>query len=147
MENFLPFCREKGSQSPRPKIPKRLTRPSVRGIISLARKSPYAPVAQLDRVSDSDSEGHAFESHRAYQVNPAAKMVCGFFFAKIYHLYWGKTSFSCLRGSKRGSIFPLDGICPVSYVLRLFCLPRQRKCCGNRLTEDAGAPIIKRTNE
>ena len=26
-----------------------------------------APVAQLDRVSDSDSEGHAFESHRAYQ--------------------------------------------------------------------------------
>ena len=27
----------------------------------------YAPVAQLDRVSDSDSEGRAFESHRAYQ--------------------------------------------------------------------------------
>ena len=25
------------------------------------------PVAQLDRVSDSDSEGRAFESHRAYQ--------------------------------------------------------------------------------
>ena len=24
------------------------------------------PVAQLDRVSDSDSEGRAFESHRAY---------------------------------------------------------------------------------
>ena len=30
----------------------------------------YAPVAQLDRVSDSDSEGHAFESHRAYQKTP-----------------------------------------------------------------------------
>ena len=31
----------------------------------------YAPVAQLDRVSDSDSEGHAFESHRAYHIrNP-----------------------------------------------------------------------------
>ena len=57
-------------QSPCPKIPKRLTTPSVRGIISLARKSPYAPVAQLDRVSDSDSEGHAFESHRAYQLSP-----------------------------------------------------------------------------
>ena len=27
----------------------------------------YAPVAQLDRVSDSDSEGRAFESRRAYQ--------------------------------------------------------------------------------
>ena len=30
----------------------------------------YAPVAQLDRVSDSDSEGHAFESHRAYEGKP-----------------------------------------------------------------------------
>ena len=27
----------------------------------------YAPVAQLDRVSDSDSEGRAFESHQAYK--------------------------------------------------------------------------------
>ena len=27
-----------------------------------------APVAQLDRVSDSDSEGRAFESHQAYQT-------------------------------------------------------------------------------
>ncbi len=27
----------------------------------------YAPVAQLDRVSDSDSEGRAFESHQAHQ--------------------------------------------------------------------------------
>ena len=30
-------------------------------------KSAYAPVAQLDRVSDSDSEGRWFESSRAYQ--------------------------------------------------------------------------------
>ena len=29
----------------------------------------YAPVAQLDRVSDSDSEGRAFESHQAYHNN------------------------------------------------------------------------------
>ena len=29
----------------------------------------YVPVAQLDRASDSDSEGRAFESHRAYQKN------------------------------------------------------------------------------
>ncbi len=28
----------------------------------------YAPVAQLDRVSDSDSEGRWFESSRAYHV-------------------------------------------------------------------------------
>ena len=28
--------------------------------------SSHAPVAQLDRVSDSDSEGHWFESSRAY---------------------------------------------------------------------------------
>ena len=27
-----------------------------------------APVAQLDRVSDSDSEGRAFESHQAHQI-------------------------------------------------------------------------------
>ena len=29
-----------------------------------------APVAQLDRALDSDSKGHAFESHRAYHVKP-----------------------------------------------------------------------------
>ena len=28
----------------------------------------FVPVAQLDRVSDSDSEGRAFESHQAYHV-------------------------------------------------------------------------------
>jgi hypothetical protein len=30
--------------------------------------SANAPVAQLDRALDSDSKGHAFESHRAYHV-------------------------------------------------------------------------------
>lgn len=38
---------------------------------------PYAPVAQLDRVSDSDSEGRAFESHQAYQDN-AVPLCIGF---------------------------------------------------------------------
>ncbi len=33
----------------------------------------YAPVAQLDRVSDSDSEGRAFESRRAYQKQKHSK--------------------------------------------------------------------------
>ena len=40
----------------------------IHGILfKLSVRKLYAPVAQLDRVSDSDSEGHAFESHRAYQ--------------------------------------------------------------------------------
>ena len=46
-----------------------------------------APVAQLDRVSDSDSEGRAFESHQAYQIHTAAKLyfntICGCFFVYI----------------------------------------------------------------
>ena len=39
----------------------------------------YAPVAQLDRVSDSDSEGRAFESHQAYQQKPADIATAGHF--------------------------------------------------------------------
>ena len=35
-------------------------------------QSTHAPVAQLDRVSDSDSEGHRFESCRAYRLKPLA---------------------------------------------------------------------------
>ena len=35
----------------------------------------YAPVAQLDRVSDSDSEGRAFESHQAYQRRRGLRIV------------------------------------------------------------------------
>ena len=38
----------------------------------------YVPVAQLDRVSDSDSEGRAFESHQAYQI-PCFQMETGDF--------------------------------------------------------------------
>ena len=37
----------------------------------------YVPVAQLDRVSDSDSEGRRFESCRAYQKGLPARV--GFF--------------------------------------------------------------------
>ena len=36
--------------------------------VAASRK--FAPVAQLDRVSDSDSEGRWFESSRAYQNPP-----------------------------------------------------------------------------
>ena len=34
---------------------------------AIIKQQLYAPVAQLDRVSDSDSEGRWFESSRAYQ--------------------------------------------------------------------------------
>ena len=43
------------------------------------------PVAQLDRVSDSDSEGRAFESHRAYQKRKDA-FGCLFFFGIGEHI-------------------------------------------------------------
>ena len=36
-------------------------------IFKLFERAAHAPVAQLDRVSDSDSEGRAFESRRAHQ--------------------------------------------------------------------------------
>ena len=45
-----------------------LTCPAGRAIIHpLSERGVCAPVAQLDRVSDSDSEGRAFESRRAHQ--------------------------------------------------------------------------------
>ena len=39
----------------------------------------YVPVAQLDRVSDSDSEGRAFESHQAYQKKSVFKPFLGLY--------------------------------------------------------------------
>ena len=38
----------------------------------------YAPVAQLDRVSASEAEGHAFESHRVRQLSPYLPMFSAF---------------------------------------------------------------------
>ena len=43
--------------------------------------SKYVPVAQLDRASDSDSEGRKFESCRAYQKNPTPQ---GVGFSAVY---------------------------------------------------------------
>ena len=43
----------------------------------------YAPVAQLDRVSDSDSEGRAFESRRAYHKKSTSLEVLFCFLDKI----------------------------------------------------------------
>ena len=42
-----------------------------RNAASARLQSLFAPVAQLDRVTDSDSVGHWFESSRAYQAAPA----------------------------------------------------------------------------
>ena len=44
----------------------------------------YAPVAQLDRVSDSDSEGRAFESHQAYQLTLHAPKAGACFFIESH---------------------------------------------------------------
>ncbi len=38
------------------------------GYFFFSLKKKYLPVAQLDSASDSDSEGHEFESHRVGQV-------------------------------------------------------------------------------
>ena len=55
-------------------FPSRLTALFRRAILVFAQQTKmcerYVPVAQLDRVSDSDSEGRAFESRRVYQWNP-----------------------------------------------------------------------------
>lgn len=46
----------------------------------------YVPVAQLDRVSDSDSEGRAFESHRAYHTCGEHFALRRFFFFNLLYL-------------------------------------------------------------
>ena len=40
----------------------------IKGVLLSQRITKYAPVAQLDRVTDSDSVGRWFESSRAYQI-------------------------------------------------------------------------------
>ena len=54
-------------------------------IIKLFERTAYAPVAQLDRVSDSDSEGRAFESRRAHHGKSLAnqRFAGPFFFLYI----------------------------------------------------------------
>ena len=57
----------------------------------------YALVAQLDRVSDSDSEGRAFKSHRAYHNKKASTMSVLF----QWHLHY----FAFCRGIHKSSVF------------------------------------------
>ena len=48
-----------------------------------AWRKEYVPVAQLDRVSDSDSEGRWFESSRVHEGKPLkSKDFSGFSFSK-----------------------------------------------------------------
>ena len=57
----------------------------------------YAPVAQLDRVSDSDSEGRAFESHQAYQRQIAAFKTHFANAGCVFSFYIQKSLSPCLR--------------------------------------------------
>ena len=85
-----------GGEPPRP----RLTKQARFGYNK--HRATHAPVAQLDRVSDSDSEGHAFESHRAYQAKRPETSVSGRFLSfTITHYFHEKGSFSPSWWSKR----------------------------------------------
>ena len=64
-----------------------------------------APVAQLDRALDSDSKGHAFESHRAYHVKPLVSLKWAVFLYFFVGLRFSEIPFGVhlvLTGQKRG---------------------------------------------
>ena len=50
----------------------------------------YVPVAQLDRASDSDSEGRAFESHQVHQKKTSEDVFL-FYFTLQAVLHYIKT--------------------------------------------------------
>ena len=60
------------------------------------------PVAQLDRASDSDSEGRAFESHRAYFNSPKLQTNLGDIFKRKLHV-------------KNRKKFLISGICFIAF--------------------------------
>ena len=60
----------------------------------------YAPVAQLDRVSDSDSEGRWFESSRAYQVKSYISAGKDWNVAFLYSTFHG--TYSSISGFQQG---------------------------------------------
>ncbi len=60
-----------------------------------------APVAQLDRVTDSDSVGHWFESSRAYQKSTGNFMFpVDFLFSKSEYALSGHFSMTIVCGEK-----------------------------------------------
>lgn len=50
------------------------------------RKKTSVPVAQLDRVSDSDSDGCRFESCRVHQKYGVSKMLTPYFCFALYNI-------------------------------------------------------------
>ena len=66
----------------------------IKGVLLSQRITKYAPVAQLDRVTDSDSVGRWFESSRAYQnvlMKDAAQKTPheSAVFLHLYRLFYG----------------------------------------------------------
>ncbi len=66
-----------------------------RGILIRRFEKRYAPVAQLDRVTDYESVGRGFESLLAYQLEKVAKIPYfkgfgGFSFIILFHtcIFW-----------------------------------------------------------
>ena len=55
----------------------------------------YAPVAQLDRVTDSDSVGRWFESSRAYHMNEA----------RFSNIFIEKRASSCPQSLEKSRLF------------------------------------------
>ena len=56
----------------------------IKGVLLSQRITKYAPVAQLDRVTDSDSVGRWFESSRAYQNIFPLLMAGGKYFIQLF---------------------------------------------------------------
>ncbi len=76
-----------------------------------------APVAQLDRVTDSDSVGHWFESSRAYQKSSPIvtigelfyRFICCFYnfpFRSCKLFYWSQFSCLCQQFHKKCIYYP-----------------------------------------
>lgn len=61
----------------------------------------YAPVAQLDRVSDSDSEGHRFESCRVYVKTLESQGFPGLFLFFIRQGFERERPLSALRSRQK----------------------------------------------
>ena len=85
----------------------------------------YVPVAQLDRVSDSDSEGRWFESSRVHEKTVEIKGFQRFFFFETcaFSAFW-QHLLTFITGSKSGSGLPSDDFRPCPAVFYTFALFR-----------------------
>ena len=86
----------------------------------------YAPVAQLDSASDSDSEGRWFESSRAYQNKSTCFRRCFCFYLARNFTYWGQVNGPCPKAlpvEKRS----YGANTPTQPLLHLFSIHGQKK--------------------